>query len=261
MVNLGKRQPSPPVIVLCCVLAIIVAGWFSFRYLVDHKFAFDLEFASRKRHDIQVTITEGKRREEIARQLETVGICPAADFLIASQNKEGTLFPDTYRFFPNSAAADIVKDLVNNYQNRTSDLNPSQDDLILASIVEREALNNQERPIIAAVYLNRLKLGMPLQADPTVVYGKASNYLATNPVPPADYDYWPLITRADYQSVKSPYNTYLISGLPPSPIANPGKQSIEAVLNPAQHDYLFFAHKDGQLLLAKTLAEHESQLR
>ena len=112
----------------------------------------------------------------------------------------------------------------------------------LASIVERETAAPQERPLVAAVFLNRLRLGMPLQADPTVVYGIAG----------FDGD----IRRRDLAAA-TPYNTYLIRGLPPGPIAAPGRASLAAVLNPARVDHLYFVGRnDGTHQFSRTLVEH-----
>lgn len=210
-----------------------------------------------KREDVSVTIVEGKRREEIAASMESAGICTADAFLAASTSLEGKLFPDTYRFFPNTPASEVVATLTSTFAKRTRELAPTDEDIILASIVEREARNDTERATIAGVYANRLKLGMKLDADPTVQY--ARDTIDAKQV--RNFTYWGTITRADYKGVISTYNTYLNPGLPPGPIANPGVKSIQAAQNPAEHNFLYFAHRDGTLLLSKTLAEHESKLR
>lgn len=114
--------------------------------------------------------------------------------------------------------------------------------VILASIVEREAFYESEKPLIAAVYLNRLKKGMPLQADPTI------NYALKN---------FRRLTYRDYYQVKSPYNTYLHNELPPTPIGNPSKSSILAILRPAKVPYLYFVATDEKRhIFSKTYAEH-----
>ena len=117
-----------------------------------------------------------------------------------------------------------------------------EDVLTLASIVEKETGRPEERPVIASVFLNRLRLGMRLESDPTVIYG-IENF---------DGD----LKRKDL-SEKSPYNTYVIRGLTPGPIANPGLESIQAVIEPARTDYLYFVSRnDGSHHFSKTLAEH-----
>ena len=240
------------------IVAIVSGGAFLARtYQRDKQIAEDLA-NSLKRQDISVTIVEGKRREEIAAKLQADGITSASSFMAASAGDEGTLFPDTYRFFPNTPASEVVAKLENTYNERTASLSPTPSQLILASIVEREAANDTERPIIAEIYLNRVKLGMKLQADPTTQYAKDTiNY---DKAPSTSFTFWGEITQADYTSVQSPFNTYVANGLPPSPICNPGLKSIEAVLNPDHNNYLYFAHKNGQLLLATTLAQHEQQI-
>jgi UPF0755 protein len=126
--------------------------------------------------------------------------------------------------------------------------------ITLASIVEREAVVSEERPLIASVYLNRVAAGMKLEADPTVQY--AMGYQA------ATNQWWNLnLTQDDYAAVDSPYNTYLYAGLPPGPIANPGLASILAVIYPANSPYLFFRAKcdgSGQHNFAVTYEQHLS---
>ena len=124
--------------------------------------------------------------------------------------------------------------------------------LTLASIVEREAGVDADRPMIAGVYLNRLAKGIKLEADPTVQYAMGFQ--------PQTGQWWKSpVFLEEYSKVISPYNTYLNAGLPPGPIANPSLKSIEAALNPAQHDYLFFmaiGDGSGRHAFARTFAEH-----
>jgi UPF0755 protein len=206
------------------------------------------------RPEAVITIPEGWRREQIAQLLEIKNVTSAEEFLARTTELEGSLFPDTYRFFLNTPVNDVVEELTSTFTKRTASRPPTRNELILASIVEREAASASERPIIAGVYANRLAIGMKLDADPTVQYGKVTNLLQKGTTPA---EYWPTITRADYQGVVSPFNTYRSAGLPPAPIANPGLASIQAAQQPADHDFLFFVHRNGELRLAKTLAEHE----
>lgn len=242
-------------------LVLILGGilvYFAHLYLVDRHQQM-LKYAQNdRRKDIQITIIEGKRREEIAAQLAKAGICNYQDFLVASEGLEGKLFPDTYRFFPNTPAKDIVQEMENDYLNRTANLKPTKDQLILASIIEREALYDADRAGIAAVYLNRLKAGMRLGSDPTVQYAKDTyNYLQSGSQ--ASFVFWQPITQADYQTAPGPYNTYQNSGLPPGPICSPGLKSIEAAINPATSSNLYFLYKKGQIYYSQTLAEHLQQ--
>jgi len=139
-----------------------------------------------------------------------------------------------------------------------SSLTPRQI-LTLASIVEREAKQASERPMIASVYLNRLAAKLPLQADPTVQYA-----IATRDGPSAiAYNYWKQDLTPTDLLIDSPFNTYQVPGLPPAPICNPGEASIRAVLQPAKTDYLYFvATTDGSgtHLFAKTLDEHNANV-
>ncbi len=235
-----------------------VASFAGYRYL--ERIRDERELAARllKKQDIQVTIIEGKRREEIAIQLDLAGICSAADFLGASRSLEGRLFPDTYRFFPNTPADEVVAKMTAEFQSKTAGLGLTSNDIILASIIEREAANDDQRALIAGVYTNRLKRGMRLEADPTVQYAKDSSTLLSDDID-STFKFWQPITQAEYQKVVSPYNTYTVVGLPPGPIANPGLKSLQAAHSPASHDYYFFINKNGQLLLSKTLAEHQSK--
>lgn len=240
------------------VLVIGAVVFFGLRTLKNHADR-NAAVQSQKKQDIAVTIIEGKRREEIAAQLDKAGVTQYADFLSASAGKEGHLFPDTYRFFPNTPASTVVDTLISDYQTRVKDLQPSKDQLILASIVEREALNTADRAVIAGVYQNRLDQGMTLGSDPTVQYAKDTlSYQAGTD--PKNFSFWKEITQADYQNVTSTFNTYLQTGLPPAPICNPGLESIEAAMNPTQHSYLYFIYKHDKLLLSRTLDEHNAQV-
>lgn len=254
---MGKRSLT---ILIIISLALLVAGFFSIRYLQQRLEEREAGAVIKQKTDISITIVEGKRREEIAALLQEMGICSAESFLAATVNEEGTLFPDTYRFFPDTSVDDVVTTLQANYTKRTAGLTLSPEDITLASIVEREAQNDAERATIAGVYQNRLDIGMKLDADPTVQYAKDTlEYVAAGQ--PLTFSFWDPILRADYQGVVSPYNTYRTPGLPPGPIANPGLQSLKAALAPEDHSYFYFFHRNGEIILSKTLAEQEAKLR
>jgi UPF0755 protein len=188
-----------------------------------------------------VTIPEGWRITQIADRLSERKIADKDQFITASKGKEGYLFPDTYRIAVGESAGSVVTRMEKNFSERTKDMGLLRADLILASIIEREAKNDEERTQIAGVYANRLRIGMALQADPTIQYAKGS---------------WDPITVSDYK-FDSPYNTYLHKGLPPGPICNPGLKSLESAKNPAVSDFYYFFHTDeGELILSKTLDEH-----
>jgi len=194
----------------------------------------------------KVTIIEGWRISQIADYLSKEKLDKTVDFATVAGPYEGYLFPDTYEVNIDITSEELVEKMRNNFHKRTEGLKVTPETVILASIVEREAQNDTERAQIAQVYLNRLKIGMKLEADPTVQYAKGS---------------WAAPTVEDYHNIGSPYNTYLNSGLPPGPICNPGLASIKGVLSPADHDYLFFFHAKGEIYFSKTLAEHRAKVK
>jgi UPF0755 protein len=207
---------------------------------------------------------EGATVAELARVLEAERLATAADVVrvardpaflrahdIEADSVEGYLFPDTYYFIRGMTPAEMLDRMV---QRMFSKLTPDirarararglgiHQLLTLASIVEREAVVRDERRVIAAVFWNRLKLGMPLQADPTVQYGAGKERRA--------------LSRRDL-AADQPYNTYQRPGLPPGPIASPGLSAIEAVLDPAPVNYLYFVAKDdARHYFSTTLEEH-----
>jgi len=171
---------------------------------------------------------------------------------------EGIFFPDSYYFYKNTSDVDILKNahniLVNKlsfyWENRSDDLpyDDMYDALIMASIIEKEVLLKEESPMVAGVFVNRLKKGMPLQSDPTVIYGMKNNFNGN-------------LRRKDLRQDSS-HNTYTRRGLPPTPIAFPSQSSIEAALNPAITDaYYFVAMGDGRHYFSKTLKEHNWAVR
>lgn len=211
-----------------------------------------------------ISIPEGFTIEDIADILEKTGLAAKSDFFsithdrsyiesigIEANSLEGYLFPDTYLFPKGITAQEIAERMVGRFrgvitpelESRAKGLGFTIKEIItLASIIEREAKVDSERSLISAVYHNRLRKGMLLQADPTAIYGRKRLNEK--------------ITRKDLKS-NSPYNTYRIRGLPPGPIANPGKKAIIAALYPANVDYLFFVSKnDGTHYFSSTGAEH-----
>jgi UPF0755 protein len=223
-----------------------------------------------------VTIPEGWRAEEVAELLEARGIVAAPTFMElvvagpadgapplppGATSFEGYLFPDSYDFGHNPTPESVLRTLVGQFDRRVdagirstaAAHGLSVHGLItLASIVEREAMEPDEREDIAAVYHNRLDRGMPLQADPTVQYA----LLPFGTLAP-DALYWRRDLGADDLTVDSPYNTYRVSGLTPGPICNPGLAAIRAAAEPADSPWLYFvARGDGSHLFARTLDEH-----
>jgi UPF0755 protein len=222
-----------------------------------------------------VTIREGLRAEEVAHLLAAEGLADQEEFIrlvrddafhydflrdrpsIAPKTLEGFLFPDTYQFAVNISTTALIDTMLQNFDQRvTIDMRQQALDngltlfqaLTLASIVEREAVIPEERPIIASVYLNRLRRGIYLEADPTVQYAKGYDVSTGT--------WWPPLKAEELRTVDSPFNTYIHPGLPPGPICSPGLASLEAVLNPAQTNYLFFLAKgDGSHVFAETFEE------
>jgi UPF0755 protein len=201
----------------------------------------------------RLTVAEGLTVAEIYRLLEEapglVGALPPAP-------PEGSLLPETYFYAFGDQRADLVKRMQRAMQTALAELWPErvqglpfaarEEALTLASIVDKETAAVGELEMVAAVFVNRLRQGMRLQADPTVIYG------LTEGEGPLGRE----LTRRDWEH-ESDYNTYRIAGLPPGPIANPGRAAIEAVLRPADVDYLYFvADGSGGHAFARTLAEH-----
>jgi UPF0755 protein len=216
---------------------------------------------------VPITFREGLTIQEMAALFEAKGLGPAAEFskaasdapLIqnvdpAARDLEGYLFPDTYATMRHTTAAELVPRMVAGFEKAfTPEIRAAASArglsvralVTLASIVEKETGKPEERPLVAAVYSNRLRIGMPLQCDPTVIYAlqRADRYNGN-------------LTHENMQ-IDSPYNTYRYAGLPPGPIANPGRASLESAAHPADVPYLYFvARGDGSHVFATTLDEH-----
>lgn len=203
---------------------------------------------SEQKH-ITLRILEGWRIKDIAEEVAKKTNVSAQEFEAAApvEQYEGYLFPDTYYVAEDVTASGIVRLMRDNFDKRTKDLSLTAEDVIMASIVEREAKVDADRYKVAGVYTNRFKAGIALDADPTVQYAKGS---------------WDPIVLSDYRSTISPYNTYLNKGLPPTPISNPGLAALKAAKSPAQHDYIFFFHDSkGATYYSKTLEEHNANKR
>ena len=215
------------------------------------------EVAARQDVRFRVTLAEGVTSWQVVEELKF------AEFLegeVAELPAEGSLAPDSYEVERGDDRAALVAEmaarqaaiLAELWQRRQDGLpyESPQEAMIMASIVEKETGLPEERPLVASVFINRLRQGMKLQTDPTVIYG-----ITDGKAP---------LSRGLRQSElrrETPYNTYLIDGLPPTPIANPGRESIAAALNPASSDFLFFvADGTGGHAFARTLAEHNANV-
>lgn len=202
-------------------------------------------------NSIKVTLPEGTTRKEMAEILDkALPQFSTNDFMTATENKEGYLFPDTYFFSPKTTTKEVISVLEKTWSDKIKTLetefknsNKSKKDIvIMASLVEKEARNANDDNIVAGILWKRIEIGMPLQVDATFAYtlGKTSAE----------------ITKTDLKS-KSPYNTYVYKGLPPTPITNPGMRALRATLAPEKTPYLFYLHdKNGTAHFAKTFQEH-----
>lgn len=231
-----------------------------------------LQSKSNLNRERNITIIEGWRLKEIRDYLLSEGVVSQADFDEAAaianwRNKydflqdgkiktlEGFLFPDTYRIFTDASAKDIITKMLDNFDWKLT--TAMKDELaaqkrslyevvILASIIEREALYDEDRFVISSIFLNRLKEGIGLQSDATI------NYITGKKTARPSY--------ADLQA-DSPYNTYKYRGLPPGPISNPGFSSLKAAIYPQATDYFYFlTDSDGRAHFAKTYAGHQENI-
>jgi len=223
-------------------------------------------------YSIAVTFPEGLTIAEMAPIAEAHGLGPASAFIAAAKDQtlirkidplvhdlEGYLFPETYRVTRHTEAPALVRQMVGRFDQVFSpELRRAAEQrglsihqlVVLASLVEKETSRADERPIVAAVYLNRFRIGMALQCDPTIIYALQRDGRYTGNL------------HHDDLALDSPYNTYRYPGLPPGPIAAPGKASLEAVARPADVDYLYFVSRnDGSHEFATTLAEHNRNVQ
>ncbi len=217
----------------------------------------------------RVTIAEGLNLYQVAQNMEEAGLCSRADFIreatdpktaekmgIAAQSLEGYLFPETYYFEKPVTGQKIIQTMTNRFKNvfdqewknRAEKMGFSVHEIVtLASIIEKETGNAEERETVASVFHNRIKKNMRLDSDPTVIYG-IENFDGN-------------LTRKHLRT-PTPYNTYTRKGLPPGPIANPGRASLKAALYPADTPYLYFvADSQTSHYFSTTLEEHNRAVR
>ena len=252
----------------------LVAGEYFFDHAITGKDVF-WKLANGEIFQQPFTVREGETIFDIARELETARIMTADEFLKAAGDPfsisdlapqaatlEGFLFPATYELPHHPAASDLTRMMVRKFRDAMKLINPGGSApgapahfnsmlsiVTMASLVERETPKADERPLVAAVYENRLKKGMLLQCDPTVIYALQQNGSYTGS-----------LTFKDLR-ISSPYNTYVHAGLPPGPIGNPGESAIRAALAPAQTNYLYFvANTQGGHFFSSSLAEHNKNV-
>lgn len=208
-------------------------------------------------NDVWVTVVEGQRADEIADTLKESIASYKESWREVLNDNEGYLFPDTYLIPKDADIEQVVAIFRNNFDAKYASLDTSKTKftknqiVTIASLVEREARNAQDRPLVASVITNRLRIGMKLDIDATVQYALGFQE--------DEKDWWKKALTFDDLEIKSPYNTYRVAGLPPAPIANPGLAALQAALNPANTDYLFYlSDKDGNNHYAETLEDHEA---
>jgi len=239
----------------------VSAGW-SARTILDR-------ITSGRVKTYEIVLPEGIRATEIAARLEAAGLANAEDFLAATRDAdfarslgseqaslEGYLYPETYRLARHLSSQEIARVFVEHFERVWREIDSiaanqslSRHEIVtLASIIEKETAAPEERPLIAAVFHNRLKKHMRLETDPTVIYG----------IEAFDGN----LTRAHLRGLSNPYNTYRIAGLPPGPIASPGIDALRAVLEPAEVDYYYFVSRnDGTHQFSRTYREHRDAVR
>lgn len=214
-------------------------------------------------YDRKITFAEGLTSHQIVEALRASDILTGE---ITDVPADGTLLPETYHFIKGDTrqaildqmSAAMKKTLDELWAARSSDLpfDTIEEAVTLASIVEKETGVAHERGKVAGVFVNRLRRGMPLQSDPTVIYAMTQGVIETQGQGPIGRR---LLTKD--LNIDSPFNTYRYAGLPPAPIANPGRDAIAAVLNPEIHDFVYFvADGTGGHAFARTLAEHNSNV-
>lgn len=219
--------------------------------------------------ELWITIPEGLRREEIAERfinsLSKKGedaVTFRQEFLNLTKGEEGYLFPDTYLFPKKTTAAKVINAMESTFDRRLADYETeiANSDLILnqivilGSLIERETITDEERPIVAGILIKRADSDWPLQVDATVQYALASAKCRNQTT---ECDWWPRPLSKDDIAIGSPLNTYKYPGFPPSPISNPGLSSLKAAIFPEESDYWFYLHDSkGKIHYAETIEEH-----
>jgi UPF0755 protein len=242
--------------------AVFYPGSFIMKLQMSNKAALEVLSSASNAMTYKVTIPEGYRAAQIFDELSTITGIPASEFRSVAEDLasfgipkkaktiEGYLFPATYSFDTQATAKDILAAMVSRMKQELERLDVKEKDwhstLTLASIVQREAKLEPDFYKVSRVFANRIAIGMKLETDPTISYSYSGKDMSE-------------VSRAE--QIKHGYNTYLIEGLPPGPIASPGALALEATLNPVEGDWLFFVTinlESGETKFSRTLAEHES---
>lgn len=210
--------------------------------------------------DIWITIPEGNRAAEISEELKKRIPTYQDGWVEELEDEEGYLFPDTY-LIPKDADVNLITSIFkNNFEVKYALLGKPKNSLTksevvtIASLVEREAKFDHDRPLVASVILNRLNLGMKLDIDATLQYALGFQQ--------SEKRWWKKSLTAEDKTIDSPYNTYLVNGLPPTPISNPGLASLDAVINPATTNYLYYiSDSKGNNHYATTYERHQENIK
>lgn len=262
----SKKQNKRKIIVIFSLIAIFIfvcSGLISigvYSIYKQHKKSQQQALEQSAPKELTLLIKEGQTQQDIANTLEQMGVMTADQFMNTCNNTtfdypflmslpkdtqrknklEGYLYPDTYFIYDNSTPEMVINKLLTRFNElftpemikKASDMGLTIDEVVtIASIIEREVKYTPEKPIVASVVFNRLKQGMKLQMDATVLYAKGEHNDRT---------------LTEDTKIQSPYNTYYVDGLPIGPIGNPSIDTINAVLNPAKTDYLYYVLKDEQ---------------
>lgn len=276
----GRNRSRKPWIIGSIIVLVLIAGaFFGGRKYMAYRKA-QQEKARRlaeARKIVTVMIPEGYSIDMMAKRLEDQGVFKADEFIAAVKdtkqynNKfikdipskkgtkyklEGYLYPDTYKIYKSSKPEDLIQKMLDNFDKKYSALAKSYkgkhsmaEIMTIASMIEREASNMSERPMIAGVIENRLAAKMRLQIDPTVLYTTTNGFYNAKKVYYKDL------------KVKTVYNTYVMKGLPAGPICNPSDTAIKAAMHPKKHDYLYYrtdGSKKGTHIFTKTFDEHKN---
>jgi UPF0755 protein len=245
-------------------------GYYYAKNVKIKQFLFDI--MNGKEYLVKFFVVEGSNVYDIAKSLENMGILRGEEFLASATDRtfiksltgldvesmEGMLYPDTYFFSKKITAQNVIRKMYNNFKNNIPDhfeeklkqFNLSfYEGVILASIIQKESFYVDEYPLIASVFYNRLKRNMRLQADPTVIYGIYKTFNGN-------------LTKLNLIDQNNRYNTYVYNGLPPTPICNPTKIALEAVINPADTKYLYFVSDGkGKHKFSITYREHVNKIK
>jgi len=237
-------------------LLIIALSTFVISFLLESFFVTN----SKINKEISVVIHEGKTVKEINNLLTQNGVLRDGETLLNYNNIEGYLYPDTYRFYEGSTALVIKNKFLENFQNKAEpilkeDINNFDINLIIASIIEKEVPDYEDRKIVAGLIKKRLSINMLLQLDATLCYIKLYRDFSVDLEGESCYP----ITKSD-KEIDSQYNTYLYKGLPPAPISNPGSEALQAVIEAKKSPYWFYLNdpKTGKTIFSRTLEEHNS---